>query len=173
MDSDVGVALRSVNTSRQWSVLSAVVTKINKKLPTSTARISEEELIEFLGQFTRGELRLGGIWVDDVGSGSVSIICINPAYRRARSAAVAEHKTGEEETCSCAVKSDKEEKEKRYFGSFDYNAGRHASSQSKHNSKCIKWKPAPSGHLHSWRRGHSNSSLGEKKGEPKKKKSLK
>ena len=41
----------------------------------------------------------------------------------------------------------------RYYGSHDYNAGRHATTNSPHMAYCPMWKPPESGHLHSWRRG--------------------
>ena len=41
----------------------------------------------------------------------------------------------------------------RYFQSLDYNAGRHATSNSAHKFNCLLWRPTNSSHLHSWRRG--------------------
>ena len=43
---------------------------------------------------------------------------------------------------------------KRYFGSSDYNAGRHVNTQSIHVANCLCWQPPTTGHLHSWRRGY-------------------
>ena len=41
----------------------------------------------------------------------------------------------------------------RYFGSTDYNAGRHATLGSGHKPMCLLWRPPTTSHLHSWRRG--------------------
>ena len=67
----------------------------------------------------------------------------------------------DEYTCTCCTKDSSEynstTSEKKYFHSQEYNAGRHSSTQSKHKLNCLRWSPPNTGHLHSWRRGFTDS----------------
>ena len=85
------------------------------------------------------------------------ILLTNPAHRRAWEQALAADPTAQA-VCSCGVSAagNAESKMKRYYGSMDYNAGRHQSTQSQHVATCLCWEPPSTGHLHSWRRGYND-----------------
>jgi hypothetical protein len=65
---------------------------------------------------------------------------------------------------SSSSSSSKAEQKKvdRYFGSHDYNAGRHASTASEHKGSCPMWRPSTTSHLHSWRRGFTEPEFASK-----------
>ena len=134
--------LAKINTSNQWSLLPAILTKLNKRLPEP---IKSEELETFLKSITEEELKANGIWVQFFGTKYMPIICINPPLGRMN------NELGLNRPCKCKSKT----QETKYFGSFDYNAGRHQSDISAHIPTCILWCPPKAGHLHSWRRGYS------------------
>lgn len=60
----------------------------------------------------------------------------------------------EQGSCSCGQQGGSSDSgSSRFFGSQDYNAGRHALKASAHSLGCLRWTPPTTGHLHSWRRG--------------------
>jgi hypothetical protein len=152
MDWATGRALCGISTSNQWSLLTSLVPKLNRKLPASAARLAVEEAADFLGAFSAAELQHYGIWME--GWGTTAIVCINPAYRRARMTALGV--AGRDECACVGAGDDAGAAGQKYFGSHAYNAGRHCSTQSHHKANCIEWSPASTGHLHSWRRGHTD-----------------
>eukprot|EP00003_Mantamonas_plastica_P023791 TRINITY_DN4320_c5_g1_i1.p1 TRINITY_DN4320_c5_g1~~TRINITY_DN4320_c5_g1_i1.p1 ORF type:complete len:179 (-),score=62.18 TRINITY_DN4320_c5_g1_i1:79-615(-) len=148
--------LCTIGTSNQWSILTAIHTKLNKKLLNKGLSITEEELRECLAAKTSDELKELGIWVE-----FDNIICINAVFGRKRAA-----EGGLILECSCD--GGQERSSSKYFGSHDYNGGRHACTASTHKGACAFWEPPSTGHLHSWRRGFTDN---EKKKKKKKKKS--
>uniref|UniRef100_A0A7S1X7L8 Uncharacterized protein n=1 Tax=Tetraselmis chuii TaxID=63592 RepID=A0A7S1X7L8_9CHLO len=143
MESDIGQSLLNVRTSNQWSLLDGVARKV--KRPT-------KEVHDFLSTVDDETLRVHGIWKHRVGK--CFIICTNPGYRLALQGAAEEA-----DECSCCCESSgsiESRAAKQYFGSFDYNAGRHAQHTTGHKSTCPFWAPPTSSHLHSWRRGYEN-----------------
>ena len=175
MDTPLGRALAGVRTSNGWSLLRAVVPKVNRRLEAVHApTVSVQDLAAFLTGLSDNELRAAGVWRE--GAGSAMLVCVNPAYGRAReaeaeaaaAAAVVPPLDGGADggaaedaghvssdgvgmgACTCVPRADTEAG--RYFGSHDYNGGRHSSTASKHACTCPLWAPPSSGHLHSWRR---------------------
>ena len=139
MNSPIGEALLKVRTSNQWSLANAVA----KKMGVSTA-----ELEAFLCSVDDDELMRHGVWKQKVGK--CFIVCTNPAVRRAL-------ENGSACNCGASSSTANEESVRRYFGSTDYNAGRHGRDVSKaipHHATCSRWAPPNEGHLHSWRRGY-------------------
>ena len=142
-------SLSLVSTSNQWSVLESLLPKLNKKLDrVKSAPATLQELTELLVCTDDDVLLLHGIWKH--GFGNSMIVCTNPAFARA----CAVNGLVLNKVCSCGVgEGHRDMDHKRYFQSHDYNGGRHASTQSKHIANCSMWRPAPTSHLHSWRRG--------------------
>jgi hypothetical protein len=107
-----------------------------------------------------------GIWRTSFGKKFMPIVTVNTAF--ARSAAAAADR--EQWTCTCgatpatanagsgdgAVARKRQNDSERFFGSQDYNGGRHACTASVHKGQCLMWRPPTSGHLHSWRRGFND-----------------
>ena len=84
---------------------------------------------------------------------------VNPAFARA----VCEKGDG---VCACGAGAGTGQSEtqraaaaKRYHGSQDYNAGRHAAEVSALKANCPLWRPPNAGHLHSWRRGFTQPAV--------------
>lgn len=146
MESAVGQAMLQVSTANQWTTLSGFVSKLKRKLPANTVRPSARELATLLASIPSDELQSNGLWVTSFGAELMPIILTNPAYARARRA-------GAGEACSCGV-IETADTSARFFGSHDYNAGRHASTTSAHKANCMCWTPPTTSHLHSWRRGY-------------------
>ena len=129
-------------TSNNWSLLSSVLSKVNRK---TGKPINEERAWDILTSVSKEYLRKRGIWTAAFANG----ICVNPVYARQR--AVEEKNStamGSECTCSSHI-----ERKDGYFSSHCYNGGRHACTNSSHKANCALWNPPASGHLHSWRRG--------------------
>lgn len=159
MDSELGRAVASIRTSNQWTVLSGIVNKVNKKLgrvhsvssssPLSSAGVTAKELAAFLHGLDAAELSAHGVWID--GFGQETIVCVNPAFGRAMAAGAAKQ-------CSCGATTAEhaEASTQRYFRSQDYNAGRHAVARSVHQPSCLLWTPPTASHLHSWRRNYTD-----------------
>jgi hypothetical protein len=143
MDSQLGQALASVSTSNQWSLIDGVVTKITRR----GLKTSFEELNCFLKAASLDELAAHGVWLFK--TGSTFIVCTNPGFCRARQSEI-KAKGAINTACNC---SDRIEREDKYMSSHDYNGGRHACTVSTHKALCPAWRPSPSSHLHSWRRG--------------------
>mmetsp|Transcript_18817 Transcript_18817/g.48309 ORF Transcript_18817/g.48309 Transcript_18817/m.48309 type:complete len:144 (+) Transcript_18817:349-780(+) len=143
MESPLGRSLLGVRTSNQWSLLDAVARKM--KVPTA-------ELHAFLDRMDDDTLRAQGLWKQKVGR--CYILCANPGYRMAVQGG------GVAGRCTCEVAvagaGGATKAADRYFGSSDYNAGRHAPNASEHRSTCPLWEPPAAGHLHSWRRGYQS-----------------
>lgn len=145
MDCDLGRALAACPTSANWSTLESVATKVSKKLGRPVKPRELENLMVAVGD---EELRLHGIWRQSFGAKYMPIVVVNRAYAQAVRAA------GDKPCCTCgAVAKDAGKANERYFGSHDYNAGRHVCTASAHKPNCPMWCPPTSGHLHSWRRG--------------------
>jgi len=106
-------------------------------------RVSARQIDEFMVIIGDDELKRHGIWRFSLGSSSVSIVLINPAFGSAVSKREAD--------CSCV----NIEQGDRYFSSDEYFAGRHKSAASKNKPNCSRWEPPSTGHLHSWRRQFS------------------
>ena len=154
MESDLGVALQAVRKSNHWSLINAVVIAVNKKLKsTSNVPVSVVMLTDFLASFDAKDLQSHVIWVQSLGANP--IVCVNPTFVKAAQ----KHRLSDEPEalvqCSfCVGGNTSAVANARYFGSHDYNAGRHAATNSRHKANCLLWRPPESGHLHSWRRGH-------------------
>mmetsp|Transcript_7982 Transcript_7982/g.13497 ORF Transcript_7982/g.13497 Transcript_7982/m.13497 type:complete len:193 (+) Transcript_7982:87-665(+) len=146
-------ALSSVSTSNQWSVLESLLPKVNKKLQQANqSAVNTSDLCELLHDIDESTLELHGIWKHGFSKGT--IVCTNPAFARACMAR--DMNLGKD--CSCRAGSGhRDTDEKKYFNSHDYNGGRHACTQSKHIANCPLWRPAPTSHLHSWRRGYDDA----------------
>ncbi len=159
MDSGIGKALQEISTSNQWSVLDAVLKKVQKRMTSNDGikYINRKQLIEFLSGTSDSELESFGIWYQ--GLETNIIVCVNPAFGRARQAELRNEGSCNTTTCLCPGQSkmNVSDRATKYFNSHDYNGGRHASTQSKHVGRCPLWRPAPSGHLHSWRRKYSEA----------------
>lgn len=150
MDSELGKALTQTSTSNQWSLISSVfVRKVARKLKRP---IDERSVVAFLNSIESEQLNQNGIWKEKTGRDL--IICINPAFGRARSAERALGRDNQAPKCTCNHRQVK--RQDKYLSSSDYNAGRHASTASEHIGSCGMWKPSSSGHLHSWRRKFMN-----------------
>ncbi|CAJ1363757.1 unnamed protein product [Effrenium voratum] len=146
--SELGEALLGCGTSNQWSTLEAVARKVSKRL---NRPVSCRELDDFL-LAGEADMREIGVWRTSFGAKYMPILLVNPAFGRARAEARARN---EEPGCSCGASGSSgasTEGMKRYFGSHDYNAGRHAANLSEHKPNCCLWAPPDAGHLHSWRR---------------------
>ena len=133
-------ALRKVRTSNQWSLLEGVARKMGIKTAV---------LHEFLDVTDDETLRVNGVWKCRVGD--CYIVCTNPGYRTGAQSG--------RDTCSCVAgggeeSGGEERAAERFFGSMDYNAGRHVIKKSGHQTTCAVWKPPSTSHLHSWRRGY-------------------
>ncbi|CAM9770296.1 unnamed protein product, partial [Sphacelaria rigidula] len=145
-ETPVGRALRDVNTSNQWSTLTGVLSKVNKKLP-ARHQVDARTLARLVTSESAAELARNGVWVTSFGAKYMPIVIVNRGYARK----VAQ---GEEQgCCSCGQGERSGSDSSRFFGSQDYNAGRHALEASAHSLSCLCWTPPATGHLHSWRRG--------------------
>mmetsp|Transcript_28105 Transcript_28105/g.71650 ORF Transcript_28105/g.71650 Transcript_28105/m.71650 type:complete len:163 (-) Transcript_28105:2216-2704(-) len=138
-------SVQTISTSHQWSLLTAVLGKVNRK---TGANMKAKQLGDMLVGTPKEELRRRGIWVESFGAKYMPIICVNPGYGRLN-----KDREGPLE-CTCGKGGEKGDSGKRYFGSHDYNAGRHAAPNSTHLASCPLWAPPSAGHLHSWRRGY-------------------
>eukprot|EP01043_Picozoa_sp_COSAG02_P075333 COSAG02_NODE_15486_length_1156_cov_2.068416_1_plen_171_part_00 len=155
MDSELGRALAACGTSNSWSTLEAVATKVSRRAGRKVTPRELDVLMRGVGDAT---LLAHGIWRTSFGQKFMPIITVNTAF--ARSAAAAD---GEQWACTCgatpaaasggAVAQKRQKDSDRFFGSQDYNGGRHASTASVHKGQCLMWRPPTTGHLHSWRRG--------------------
>ena len=146
METPVGIALREVNTSSQWSTLTGVLGKLNRKLPANQ-RVDARTLVSLLVSEPAESLARNGIWITQFGDNYMPIVLVNRSY--ARKVAL-----GADEGCSCGFGGDgARNSNARFFGSQDYNAGRHALEASGHRRDCLEWTPPTTSHLHSWRRG--------------------
>ncbi|CAM9148884.1 unnamed protein product [Scytosiphon promiscuus] len=145
-DTPVGQALRDVNTSNQWSTLTGVLTKLNRKLP-ARQQVDARTLARLLASTPAAELARNGVWTTSFGAKYMPIVIVNRSYARKVAG-------GEEQgCCSCGKGDQGGARSSRFFGSQDYNAGRHALEASGHSLSCLCWTPPSTGHLHSWRRG--------------------
>ncbi|CAM9983670.1 unnamed protein product [Ectocarpus sp. 12 AP-2014] len=145
-ETPVGRVLREVNTSKQWSTLTGVLTKVNKRLPAEQ-QVDARTFARLLTSVPAAELARNGVWTTTFGAKYMPIVIINRAY------AWRVAQGGEQGRCSCGEGGRSGSGSSRFFGSQDYNAGRHALEASAHNAGCLCWTPPTAGHLHSWRRG--------------------
>jgi hypothetical protein len=157
-DTPLGAALCDTGTSNQWSIISSIVPKVNKRMARSsigageeapTAAASEEDIVALLNAYPTAAWNSAGIWfVVEHG-----MICVNRAFGSAR----AEEQTAQGGASSTGKCSCRARRERVDFNSTAYNAagGRHALSQSLHIGTCPCWTPAPTSHFHSWRRGYT------------------
>ncbi|CAN0309356.1 unnamed protein product [Laminaria digitata] len=146
METPVGDALRQVHTSNQWSTLTGVLGKLNKKLPADQ-QVDARTLAALLTAEPAESLVRSGVWITQFGD-YMPIVLVNRSY--ARKVAL-----GADETCSCGFDGGGagNSNNARFFGSQDHNAGRHALKASGHRKDCLRWTPPTTSHLHSWRRG--------------------
>ncbi|KAK3245282.1 hypothetical protein CYMTET_45139 [Cymbomonas tetramitiformis] len=87
MDGPIGMALGQVSTSNQWTTLSGLLPKVNKKLPVGSKPVAAREFAAFLESVPVAELREAGIWFHSFGPKYQPIVVTNLAYARARQAA--------------------------------------------------------------------------------------
>ena len=157
--------ISTISTSNQWSVMESIIPKINKKLKSSnhnnrSSTITSQDVYDELDALDMETLELYGIWKHGYGTGT--IICINPIFARVNQS----RKYVLSDICICGAgrgHRDSTSNDKKYFESHDYNGGRHASTQSKHKANCNCWRPAPTSHLHSWRRGFKDGDMNKNK----------
>ena len=156
-DSDMGRALAACGTSNSWSTLEAVAKKVGKRMGQA---VTPRELDDFMEGVGDSALQQHGVWRTSFGKKYMSIVLVNVAFGRALAARGA---TSAPPTCSCGATpssssgSDKQgDAASRYFGSHDYNAGRHSTTNSIHKASCLLWRPPTTSHLHSWRRGFAS-----------------
>lgn len=93
MDTPVGVALREVNTSSQWSTLTGVLGKVNRKLPANQ-QVDARTLAALLVSEPVESLARHGVWITQFGDKYMPIVLVNRPY--ARKVAL-----GADEGCSC------------------------------------------------------------------------
>jgi len=136
-------SLKTISTRNQWSLLSTLVKKLNKRIATP---MTVKEVAKHLLLVPSEVLRKNGVWVHSFGSKYEPIVCVNPAYGRVNSS--------EEDIPACSCKGIDRDSNV-YFSSQAYNAGRHACTASLHIASCSQWTPPSTGHLHSWRRGYA------------------
>ena len=161
MDSELGRTLAARGTSNNWSTLEAVATKVSWR---AVRKVTPRELDVLMRRVGDAELLAHGIWRTSFGKNFMPIVTVNTAF--ARSAAAAD---GKQWTCTCgatptsasggggsAAAQKRQNDTERFFGSQDYNGGRHACTASVHKGQCLMWRPPSSGHLHSWRRSFSD-----------------
>lgn len=159
MESDLGRALAACGTSNSWSTLEAVAAKVSRR---TGRRVTPRELDELMLRVGDAALLAHGVWRTSFGKKYMPIVCVNTAFARSAAAAA-----GNQWTCTCgaagtgasggcALAQNHKKQTERYFGSQDYNAGRHACTASVHKGQCLMWQPPTSGHLHSWRRGFAD-----------------
>lgn len=133
-------AVAATRTSNGWSLLKAILPRVQKRLPEGHEPATVRSVCAALDAATEDERRRRGVWRQGRGEGTV--VCVNPSYAAARA-------RGEQEcTCGTAARAAPD------FSSHAYNAGRHACTASAHVASCVEWRPPLSGHLHSWRRAY-------------------
>ena len=142
-------ALCQVNTSGQWSTLQGVTRKVSRKVGRPVdSRILDRCILSKSAEV----LRHHGVWRCSFGENIAPILVINPSFRRSM-----QEKSGSLGTCTCqAAPANDTTTVQRYYHSADYNAGRHAPTNSKHSLSCPQWEPSKTSHLHSWRRGYED-----------------
>ena len=153
-----------INTSKQWTTLSAFVNKVNQKLKQNNPKVTVREAASILLSADQNELKKYGIWVTSFGPKFMPIVITNPAhYRFYQSLQSVSDETDRNNIiieCTCSARptiaQKNMEKDRRFYESQDYNAGRHSTSQSSHVVNCLLWAPPTTGHLHSWRRGYDD-----------------
>jgi hypothetical protein len=154
MESELGKQLAACSTSSAWFTLEAVAGKVSKR---AGRKVSPRELDALMVSVGEVELRSHGVWRTSFGKQYMPIVVVNTAF--ARTVREMADPTSPA-VCSCGaapkVKAKVEADVNRYFGSQDYNAGRHASTASAHKGQCLMWRPPTTGHLHSWRRGFTD-----------------
>ena len=152
----------NTSTSVSWSMLDAVVNKMNKNRKTHSTIFSPREIDTILISAGTEKLREFGIFRKSFGPTYLPIVLTNPAF----ASALAKAKTSGfgEISCNCGIetpenrnlKSCRESRlraDNQFSDSKAYNAGKHSSKLSPHKINCCKWSPPGAGHLHSWRRG--------------------
>lgn len=168
MCSELGRALAACGTSNSWSTLEAVAGKVSRRLGR---KVTPRELDALMVGAGDSALLKRGVWRTSFGKKYMPIVVVNTAF--ARTAGATAGTAAEQWACSCgaapttatgrggrggaATKARAQRDAGRYFGSVDYNAGRHACTASVHKGHCLLWRPPTSGHLHSWRRGFTDT----------------
>ena len=153
-------ALSRVHTSKQWATLPSVVAKVNKLILPRNQSLSVRAAAEMLLSIPSERLRRHGVWVHSFGPNCMPIVCCNPGVGRQwnNGEAASAARTGDtcfHPTCSCGATNPGSSTE-NFFGSANYNAGKHALQKSAHRPNCMCWTPPTNGHLHSWRRGYES-----------------
>ena len=151
----------NTSTSVSWSMLDAVVNKMNKKQKTNSTKFSPREIDTILIRAGTEKLRELGIFRTSFVPTYLPIVLTNPAFATALTKA----KTSGSGiiSCNCGIetpenrhlKSCRESRlrgDNQFSDSKAYNAGKHSSKLSPHKINCPKWSPPGAGHLHSWRR---------------------
>jgi hypothetical protein len=164
--------LSTCSTSKSWSTLDAVANKMSRRLGRAVTPRQLDAAMVSIGDAALLQL---GIWRKSFGTKYMPIICINPSFRLAiesqrttdsKIQSTSDKPNSSSAECSChqnqsranrCTSNDQNsiESHKRFFGSHDYNAGRHKPDRSVHKPNCVLWRPPTSGHLHSWRRPFS------------------
>ena len=144
-------------------MLTGVLTKMNKKLDAENRISDPQRLVSFLKSVGDKDLNANGVWWTSFGSQYEPIMCVNPAFGRARALERAASTEGTAR-CTCgggggAAGAKEAAVNHKYYESHDYNAGRHAPTTSTHVATCVQWQPPTTSHLHSWRRGFSASAV--------------
>ena len=165
--SNVLQTFANISTSVSWSMLDAVVNKMNKKQKTHSTKFSPREIDAILISVGPEKLRELGIFRTSFGQNYLPIVLTNPAF----AAAFAKAKTSGSGVmlCNCGIEtpenpsltSFRESKlrgDNQFSDSKAYNAGKHSSKLSPHKINCCKWSPPGAGHFHSWRRGFEDDS---------------
>lgn len=81
METPVGNALREVNTCNQWSTLTGVLGKLNRKLPAHQ-QLDARTLAALLVSEPAEVLATSGIWITQFGDNYMPIILVNRSYAR-------------------------------------------------------------------------------------------
>lgn len=149
MDTPYFEAVLKVSTANQWTTLAGFVTKVNRKLHSDVKPTDSRQLANLLSSISPEELKRNGVWLVSFGGTVPPIILTNPAFARARREAA----DSDAEQCKCSFDS-QNSRSKRFFGSNDYNAGRHHTTTSVHVANCPCWSPPTTSHLHSWRKSY-------------------
>lgn len=121
MESDVGLALRACSTSASWSTLDAVATKVSKRLRRPVGAVELEKLMLSVGD---DALWRYGVWRHSFGAPYMPLVLVHAPFGRALQAGTTGCSCGQVRASRCAKDM------RRYLGSHDYNAGRHASTAS-------------------------------------------
>jgi hypothetical protein len=146
--------IAGVNTSAQWSTAEAIASKLRRA--SAGHPVAALDVAGVVRGLPAADLAAAGVWTFDFGAKFQPLVVTNRACAKAREAVAAAGPAAPRCTCGtgdAAADASAQGKVKNYFGSTDYNAGRHEQTSSLHRANCAMWEPSSSSHLHSWRRG--------------------